>query len=157
MTRLPLLGGMTLLLVGCGGGDSTGPPTVPDIAGTYQGEVSATASSAVANQNLGTFPGTATISQQKSNVSIVVVPPQGGALTLSGTIAAGGAITLDNEAGLTLLQGALPQCSFAGAPSTNRASLTQGRLILTANIVGASCPWVESNGAFLPTTFVVAF
>lgn len=151
------LGGMVMVLAGCGGGDSTEPATVPDIAGSYQGQVTATASSAVASQNLGTFPATATISQQKANVSIVVVPPQGGALTLNGTVAPGGAITLDPELSLALLEDALPQCSFTGASSTNRAFLTQGRLILTADIAGASCPWVEANGAFLPTGFEVRF
>jgi hypothetical protein len=156
MKRLPLLGGMALL-VGCGGGDSTGPPTVPDLAGTYQGEFVITSSSAVANRNLGTFPASATISQQKSNLSIVIVAPQGGALSFSGTIVEGGAITLDSETGLTFLAGVLPQCSFTGAVATNSAVRDRGRLFLTANIVGASCPRVEGEADSVPTTFLVRF
>jgi hypothetical protein len=144
-------------MLGCGGGDSTGPPTVPDVAGTYQGEFTVTASSAAANRNLGTFPGTATISQQKSNVSIVIVAPQGGALTFSGTIVEGGAVTLDNETGLTFLEGVFPGCSFTDAMATNSAFPVRSRLILTADIVGAWCPWGESDGDFLTTAFLVRF
>ncbi len=157
MKRLPLLGTMALTWLGCGGGDSTGPPTIPDVAGTYQGELTVTAASAVANQNLGTFPATGTISQQKSNLSIVIVAPQGGAFSFSGTIGAGGAITLGSETGLMFLEEALPQCSFADAVASNSVSPVRARLILTANIVGASCPWVESNGDFVATTFLVRF
>ena len=156
MTWLPLPG-LALVLLGCGSGDSTGPSTLPDIAGTYEGEFTVTASSAVANQNLGTFPATATISQQKSNLSIVVVAPQGAALTFNGTVAAGGAITLDDEAGLAFLSGPLPACSFTDAVTTSQASPAGNRLLLTADVVGASCPWHESNGALVPTSFAVRF
>ena len=158
MRRLALLAGVALM-PGCGGADSTGPPTVPDVAGTYQGEVTVAASSAVANQNLGTFPATATISQQKSNLSIVIVAPEGDALTFSGTIVEGGAVTLDNEAGLTFLDGVFPRCSFADAVATSSAVPVRGRLSLTANIVGASCPWMEGagDGDFLTTAFLVRF
>lgn len=157
MKWFPLLGNMALMLAACGGGDSTGPPTVPDVAGTYQGEFTLTATSAVANQNLGTFPATGTISQQKSNLSIVIAPPEGGAFAFSGSIMAGGKITLDSQAAQTFLEGTLPQCSFTGVVATNSALAIRGRLIVNANIVGASCPWVEGNGAFLPTTFLMRF
>ena len=157
MTRAAVLAGVVLTLTGCGGGDSTGPATLPDIAGTYEGEFTVSASSAVANQSLGRFPATATISQQKSNLSIVVVAPQGGAFTFIGTVAAGGAITLDDEAGLAFLSGALPSCSFTGAVATSHALPARGRLVLTADVTGASCPWHDSDGALVPTTFAVRF
>ena len=139
MQRFPPLGIIALILLGCGGGDSTAPPAVPDLAGTYQGEFTVTASGGATNPSPGTFPATATISQQKSNLSIVIVAPQGGALTFNGTIAAGGDIALENDAGLMFLAGALPQCSFADAVASNTASRAGGRLILKSNIVGASC------------------
>jgi hypothetical protein len=152
-----MLGGMAFVLLACNAGDSTDSPTLPDLAGAYAGEFTVAASSAVANQNLGPFPATATISQQKSNVSIVVVAPEGGALTFHGTVAAGGAITLDDEADLAFLSGRFPACSFTSVTTTNRALPSQGRLVLTANVSGASCPWHESNGAAIPTTFAVRF
>ena len=157
MTRLSSLGSIALMLLGCGDGDSIGPGTVPDIAGTYQGEFTVTASSAAANQNVGAFPATATISQQKSNLSIVIVPSQGGALTFSGTVVEGGATTLDNEVGLMFLEGELPQCSFTEAEATNKAFPVGGRLILTADIVNAACPWAQAGGDFLATTLSVRF
>jgi hypothetical protein len=115
------------------------------------------AASTVANQSLGSFPATATITQQGSNVSIAVVDQQGGSFTTSGTIAAGGAITLDNEPDLSFLAAALPQCSFANAVATNSGSVVGNRFVLTANVVGASCPWTQAGGDFLPTAFQIRF
>jgi hypothetical protein len=155
--RFSVLGSMAFLLLGCGDGDSISPTGVPDVAGTYHGEFTVTASSAAANQSVGAFPATATISQQKSNLSIVIVPPEGGALTFSGTIADGGATTLDSEAGLMFLEGELPQCSFTEAEATNKAFPVGGGLILTADIVNAACPWAQAGGDFLATTLSVRF
>jgi hypothetical protein len=155
--RNPLVGAVAVMVLSCGGGDSTGPPEIPQVAGTYQGAFTITASSSAASQNLGTFPGTATITQQGSRLSIAIVDPQGGSFTFAGTIAAGGAITLDNDPDLSTLEAALPQCSFAGAVANNSASVVSGRFVATANVIGASCPWLEANGAFLPTTFEIRF
>ena len=115
-----------------------------------------TSSSAAGNQNLGTFPATATISQQKSNLSIIIVPPQGGALTFSGTIAEGGATTLDSEAGLMFLEGELPECSFEEATTASEAIPDAGSLTLTAAVAGASCTQGE-DGGLLTTEFSVRF
>lgn len=157
MRRLVSHGLIALALAGCSGGDSTGPPSIPDLAGAYDGEFTVRASTAVADQNLGSFPATATISQQKSGVSIVVVPPQGGTFSFSGTVLPGGAVTLEDDAGVSFLTLQLPQCDFTGAEVTSKAFPQDGRLIITADITGAVCPWHESNGQFVPTTFEVRY
>jgi hypothetical protein len=86
-----------------------------------------------------------------------MVDQQGGSFTTTGTIAAGGAIDLDNDPDLSFLAAALPQCSFTNSAATNSGSVTGGTFVLIANVVGASCPWAEAGGALLPTSFQVRF
>jgi hypothetical protein len=149
---------IALVLAACGSeGDSAAPPSTPDIAGAYQGEFTVRASSDVADQNLGSFPATATISQQKSGISIVLVPEQGGTFSFSGTVLTNGAITLEDEAGVSFLTLEMPQCDFTGAEVTSKATPSDGRLIVTADVSGAVCPWHEANGAFVPTAFAVRY
>jgi hypothetical protein len=155
---LGLIVALSLLVAACGSeGDSTTPPSTPDIAGAYQGEFTVRASSDVADQDIGTFPATATISQQKAGISIVLVPERGGTFSFSGSVLPNGAITLEDGAGVSFLTLELPQCDFTGAEVTSDATPGDGRLILTADVGGAVCPWHEANGAFVPTTFAVRY
>jgi hypothetical protein len=156
MKSLPLVA-VALLLAGCGDEDSISPPNVPDVAGSYRGAFTVTASSSAGTQNLGSFPATGVIVQQGSDLSIGVIDPQGESFSFTGTIAPGGAIRLDDDPDLTVLSEALPQCSFADAVATNNGSVVASTLVLTANVTGASCPWVEAGGEILPTNFQVRF
>jgi autotransporter translocation and assembly factor TamB len=157
MKSFAFLSGIALMVLGCGGGDSTAPPEVPNVAGTYEGAFTLTASSTAGNQNLGSFPATATITQQGSDLSIAIADQEGGSLTFTGTVVAGGAITLDDEPDLSGIEAALPQCSFASAVANNSASVVSGTFVATANVVGASCPWGEEGSELLPTSFQFRF
>jgi hypothetical protein len=145
------------LLIGCGGGDSASPPSVPDVAGSYRGSFTVTASSSAGTENLGSFPATGVVIQQGSGLEIGVLDPQGESFSFTGTIAPGGGISLDDEPDLTTLSEALPQCSFTDAVVTNNGSVVANMLVLTANVTGASCPWAEAGGEILPTSFQVRF
>lgn len=92
MGRVPVLLALIAVIAGCGGGSDATGPSVPDVAGTYQGAFTLTASSTAGSQNLGVFPATATITQRKTNLSISIVDQQGGSITFTGIVAAGGAI-----------------------------------------------------------------
>src|SRR5688572_17561721 len=131
MKSLPLVA-VALLLAGCGDGDSTSPPSVPNVAGSYRGAFTVTASSSAGTQNLGSFPATGAIVQQGSDLSIGVIDSQGESFSFTGTIAPGGAISLDDDPDLTVLSEALPQCSFADAVATNSGSVVANTLVLTA-------------------------
>jgi hypothetical protein len=159
MNRFPPLLAIALLLAACGGseGDSTGPPPIPDLAGAYDGEFTVRASIDIADQDLGSFPATATLSQQKSGISIVIVPEQGGTFSFSGTVLSNGAITLEDEAGISFLTLELPQCDFTEAVVASKAFPQDDGLVLTADVSGAVCPWHEANNAFVPTTFAVRY
>jgi hypothetical protein len=157
MKQIAVITALALFLGGCGDGDSTSPPSVPDVAGTYSGAFTVSASSSAGNQNLGTVPATATVTQRGADLSIAVVGQQGESFTTDGTIAAGGAIDLNNDPDLSFLAAALPQCSFTDAAASNSGSVTGGTLVLTASVVGASCPWGEADGTLLPTSFQIRF
>jgi hypothetical protein len=156
MKSLPLLA-VALLLAGCGSGDSTSPPNVPDIAGSYRGTATVTASSSAGTETLASFPATGVIVQQGSGLEIAVIDSQGEAFEFTGTIAPGGGVSLDDDPDLTTLSDALPQCSFTDAVANNNGSVVANSLILTANVTGASCPWAEAGGEMLVTSFQVRF
>jgi hypothetical protein len=107
MKSLPLAA-VALLLAGCGDGDSNSPPTVPDVAGSYRGAFTVTASSSAGTQNLGSFPATGVIVQQRSELEIGVIDQQGESFSFTGTVAPAGGISLDDEPDLTALSEACP-------------------------------------------------
>lgn len=157
MRTLPLLACMGWLVTGCGSDGPSGP-SIPNVAGFYQGTYTLTRSSDVGEQNLGPFPANATINQDETDLFVGISDPQGTAsVTFTGTIAAGGAITLDDDPDLSTLEAIFPECSFVGAVPTNSASVAGGTLVATVDVVGASCPWVEAGGDFLPTSFEFRF
>jgi hypothetical protein len=146
-----------LTLAACGSGDSIGPAPIPDLAGAYDGAFTVVASTTGAHQDLGSHSATATISQQKSAVSIVLVPAQGGTFSFSGSVLPGGAITLEPDAGLSFLTLSLPQCDFTSALVSSDAFPRGDELVVTADVTGVVCPWHESDGQFVPTTFEMRY
>jgi hypothetical protein len=68
-----------------------------------------------------------------------------------------GGITLEDEAGVSFLTLELPQCDFTEAATTSKAIPSEGRLVLTADVTGAVCPWHEANGQFVSTAFAVRY
>jgi hypothetical protein len=155
MRTLALLACIAGLLAGCG--DDSSGPSIPNVAGTYEGTITAGATSEVGAQNLGTFPAAATIAQDTSALIVNILFQENGSLTFSGTVAADGVITLDGDPDVSIPEAAMPQCSFGDAVATNTASLAGDTFVATANVAGASCPWEEAGGDFLPTSFEFRF
>ncbi len=155
MRMLSLLAGAAWMATGCGG-DPPGP-SIPSVAGVYQGAFTLTLSSDAGEQNLGPSPATATINQDESDIFVGITDPQGSAsATFTGTVAAGGAITLDQDPDLSTLAALVPDCSFQDAVATNGASVVGDILVVTVSVVNASCPWPDAGGP-LVTAFLFRF
>ena len=155
MRMLVLLAGVAWM-VGCG--DDSSGPSIPTVAGVYQGTYTLTASSEGGEENLGPLPATATINQDESDIFIGITDPQGTvSATFIGTIAPGGAITLDDDPDLSALEDLFPECTFTDAVATNGASVVGETLVVTVDVVNAFCPWPEAGGDVLPTEFQFRF
>jgi hypothetical protein len=153
---------LSLLLAGCGGGDSTGP-SYPPIAGTYSAIFGVSFSNSLETVS-SNEPGTVTLQSPTSNGAFTgsYVITGSGSGTIAGTVRVDGGISIsqfgdpnaDPLESLQLLQNTFYWCNFALAAGAPMSGSVSGNALQLSGGISVPCSYVNPTQT-VPSTISV--